>query len=224
MTPAQLHKLYGWIILGVVAVALVLGIMQRERHAGAVAVLTKQSAAQLDTANHRADSTHRDALQATADAAKLRHQARAEVKRDSLARLVDDSIHRVSADERQRAAKLLADSLATLAQLRGQLGRLIATSRADSVSSQQERVASQRTIASLLATVAADSTAIAKGLSAYTQQLAATNVATKEVALLKSQAPSFLGRHLSLTAGYGCTVKDQAACGPAVVAGWKILP
>lgn len=152
----------GWLL----ALGLGWGFVRSAQHS---AVLDEQ----LQVAGHMSDSLTIYARQQSdsADVSRkvanaMRVAARAEVKRDSLQRIKTDSTIRESANERQRAERLLADSLATTADLRDALGRMAVRGRSDSVAYTVQSAADQHTIHTLSTALASDSTALQRGVSA----------------------------------------------------------
>ena len=195
-------KLKEWLIVGglVALVAAFFIFRQSERHKGAVAVLTHQNDStikvQVGIGQQTARKASLDSLHQVAALSAARQQI-VKQKADSARQ---DSLVRVSANERDRATKVLADSVSSLADLRGEVERLVASSRADSAASAVERTGSQRTIASLLTVVAADSVSLASERSKSASLAALVELTKREVALLKSQQPSKVGQVAKLGA------------------------
>ena len=220
-------KLKEWLIVGglVALVAAFFIFRQSERHKGAVAVLTHQNDStikvQVGIVQQTARKASLDSLHQVAALSAARQQI-VKQKADSARQ---DSLVRVSANERARAEAVLRDSLATVQALRHELSGMVASSRADSATYAELHRQDQASIRSLLTVVAADSVAS----SAKDRQVASLQALNKslkaEVDLVKQAQPSFIGRHASLTIGAGCAEQSgNVACGPAIVAGWKVLP
>jgi hypothetical protein len=196
-----------------------------ERTIGAIQVSTQIVRDSSKVAQKKADS-----LSAIAqDAEKARQaaltRANAQIAAGRALQAHTDSAAKAASEERNVATRLLTDSLATLGQYRGEVRRLVDASRADSVAAAQSALQSQRAIASLLNVVAADSVSLAAERAKSASLAALVELTKREANLLGQQQPSFLGRHASITVGYGCAVKSEtASCGPAVVAGYKVLP
>lgn len=200
-------------------------IVQYEREVGALRVEL-----------HQADSLHAEAVSAAAvavkvaegfkvEAARLQEAARREVAKDRVVQQRTDSVAKESANERDAARRMLADSQATTGTLRKEIGRLVEASQSDSTTMEAERQQHERTVASLLATVHADSLALAQQTNATQAEMRRALLAEQQVSVLRKQQPSFLGRHLSVTVGYGATVNDgRFTTGPAAVAGWRVFP
>jgi hypothetical protein len=163
---------------------------------------------------HQADSVAKvrqaEFKEVEAEAAEARRardvllaKARAEVAKDRAAKVLSDSMISAASTERDRAQRLLSDSLATVAQLREQVTRLVASGKADSAA-QGARIAQlERTKASLLLLVGADSTAIQKGIAATNAAVARAVAAETQVKILRRLLPSTAGQWVKtlLTAG-----------------------
>lgn len=208
-------------------VALVAGYFiwrQAERHAGALAVITHQA-----DSTHVADSvaslnTLRIAQEAQTHAEAAKSAALKQIAHQRADSARQDSLVRVSANERERAEQLLRDSLATTTELRAELGRSVAQSRRDSADSKQRIDALTRTQVLLLGAIQADSASHATELRALDAMRARAEASEKLTALVKQAEPSFLSKHLSLTVGYGAVSDNGVHTGPAVVMGWKVWP
>lgn len=157
---------------------------------------------------HRADSLVADsaiaiAQNATKEAETLRAKARAEVERDRAAQRITDSIMRESSNERSQAEQLLADSSATLGELRGEIGRLVSRGRADSVAAANKADRQRRTMGLLLDALQSDSTAIQKGIEATNAALKRAVSAEKEVNLLQHRGGGWRGQVIAAGITYG---------------------
>lgn len=225
MTPSDIHKVWA---IGVGGLLVVLGLVwygHNENEKGRDAEKSRQYDSTKVALSIQVDSTYKAAIHATDDAAKLRSAARAEVRKDSVRQVANDSAIAESANVRQRAVRDLADSLAAIGVLRADLHNVVQRGVADSVRLVETLAQHRHTVAALLSTVRADSTALERQVGAYAVLLKARLADQAEVATLRHQMPSFIGRHVSLTAGYGAVATGtDIKIGPAVVAGWKILP
>ena len=207
MTTAALHRLYGILLGLVVLVGGYLFWRQHERSVGAIAVVTQ---AVRDSAKVVQDSLAQSVQQARS-AEQVRQVALGAAQRQIARQRADsarqDSIVRVSANERQKAEAALRDSLVSAGELRTRLAALDASSRADSAAWASDRGAFQRTVGSLLAVVHADSLTIQaeRQRADRAEQLAALRA--RETALVRKQAPSTAGTVvrdvLWAAAGYG---------------------
>jgi hypothetical protein len=97
---------------------------------------------------------------------------------------------RDAAEARQAAARALADSGATVAELRDQLTAVIAASRADSMAQANDRAATGRTIAAMQAALAADSVERSRSTAAINALITRAVTAEREVTLLKQDRGS----------------------------------
>lgn len=193
MTDAEIHKIYAGVIGIILCLAATWGVIEHERHVGERALLTKQSDSVRVTLGKQADAAQATALTALSDAAKLRTAAHAEVRRDSVRQVANDSAIAESANVRQRAVRDLADSSATLAQLRTDLHDNIDRAIRDSAASADAATQHRRTVAALLATLRADSTAAERQLVVYNVLLKAKLAGDAEIGLLKRDRPSVVG-------------------------------
>ncbi len=193
MTTTQLHQLYLWLIGLLLAVGGFLWFRASERHAGAIAVLTHQADSTAHVLAKQVDSTSRVALQAASQAQAQKAQALRLVAAGEALRAKQDSTMRASSAERLRATKMVADSLATLAQLRDEIGRLVRLGGRDSTSNAEQHAIDQRSIHGLLATVHADSLALTAEQRRSQSLQALTETLTREVTLLKKSQPSMFG-------------------------------
>ena len=202
MLPADLHKLYAALIGLILLVGGFLWFRASERHAGAIAVLTHQNDSTIKV---QVGIVQQTALRASLDS--LHQQAalsaaRQQVARQNALQRATDSLIQVSANERQRSERVLADSLATVRGLRDQLAAEVRSSRADSAASADRRNGDGATIRSLLAVVAADSTALASSRAELRATQALADLRLREVQLVKEQMPSKFGNALRY-AGWG---------------------
>ena len=225
MTPARLHQLYLIGIALILAVGAFLWFRASERHAGAIAVLTHQNDSTIKV---QVGIVQQTALRASLDS--LHQQAalsaaRQQVARQNALQRATDSLIQVSANERQRSERVLADSLATVRGLRDQLAAQVRSSVADSAAFATERAGQRASLDAAWATIRADSVSLQSTRAELNAVKSLADLRLREIGLLKAQAPSFLGRHASITVGGGCAEQGgNVACGPAVVAGWKVLP
>ena len=196
-------KLYLSIAAVVAAVVGFLAFRAHERQLGAQQVLL-----------HVADSTHAVALaqaasalqaaQAAADrAAQAQATALAAVAAGKRLQARTDSAAQQAAAERDHAVQVLHDSAATAAQLQAEIGRLVASSRADSAAASRQHAADTLSIHGLLATIVAKDSALAAGDRALAGQKAVTAAVQKELDLTRSLMPSKLGKVLWGLAGAG---------------------
>ena len=192
MTSAQ-RNLAEIVAALVVLVGGYVGWRSHERSVGALTVVTQ---AVRDSAKVTQDSLTKATQEARQDSIvreKALSAARVQLARQRADSAKQDSIVRVSANERARAERLLADSLATVQALRDQLGRLAAQSRVDSVQFAGERAASRSTTASLLSVIAADSLTIHAERTRADRAEALAALRGREADLLRKQAPSVAG-------------------------------
>lgn len=179
------------IIVGVV-LFLVVGvvIIKYERDQGALA-------AQL----HAVDSTRVIAVQDAARALTLADQAAARASAAQTIALQQiaagralqahtDSAAHVASEERDHARHLLADSLATVFQLRASLSRVLATAYADSTASARLHDADHGIIRSLEAVLMADSVQHAADQRALSASQAVTASLQRELGIVKAEQPS----------------------------------
>lgn len=177
----------------------------------ALFAMEERAIGQRDLLLHVADSTATLAKDSVAirsqiaqEAVKVAEQARdkanAKIARQRADSVKQDSLIRVSANARTDALRVLADSAASVAALHATLSRLVRQSQQDSVSWGVFRDHADRTIASLLATVTADSLALHAEQS-RSASLVALNASTAEKVKLLTQAqPSTFGKILRYTA------------------------
>lgn len=179
---------------GVAAVGLVIGLFAHWRHdVQEKAVLSFRLAA-IDSV-HRSDSiasleAMRGVAKALQTADSLKAKAKAEVSKDRALAVKTDSAIRAAGNEREAALKVLADSLATVGTLRGELNRVVLTSQRDSAASAQQRTADQATITALLRSAQSDSTALQKWAVAGKALEARAVSAEQSLALMKKLQPS----------------------------------
>jgi hypothetical protein len=202
LSPVQ-KEAWVWGIALVVAVGSFAGFVGHERAIGALNArlhtLDSLRVVQVDSVATAAQGAQDAAKQA--EAAKT--QALRQVAAGEALRAKQDSTMRASANERIEAERVLRDSLATAANLRSELGRLVVQSRADSGSFQRSASESARTIGALLSVIAADSLALSteQARSKALQNLTATLQA--EVGVLKKSQPSTFGNLTRIVAYAG---------------------
>ena len=180
-------------LIGAVVVAVIgggIGFTLHERQVGALAVQLRATDSVRIVQTQSADSTRRIALQAASVAQVQKVSALKLVAAGEALRAKQDSLVKESADEREAAMKLLADSLASLGQLRSEVGRLVSRSRADSGAAATQIAADHRTIAGLLAVVSGDSLALTAEQRRSQSLQALTVTLQNEVGLLKKAQPS----------------------------------
>ena len=204
----------GWLALNN-AHQRTLGAEQVLRHtADSLAVIAKQVS----------DSTIAVAERAVHAAVAERARALAQVARSRAVQVATDSVARLAAAERDTARALLADSLATVAQLRGQVGRLIVSGVADSVAHAKDRASSKRTIADLLIAIDADTVAI-RSLEDAVEKAIGRAVAAGRVAKLGKAPRNSLLSRCGAIAGYGGVLAGGTLkAGPAVTVGCRVFP
>jgi hypothetical protein len=145
-----------------------------------------------DTAKARAQA----ALQAASDAQTAKDRALAQVTAGAKLQRRTDSLSKVASNERDAATRLLADSLATVRQLRGQLGSLVERSRADSAAQATQHAADAGSIRALLSTLASDSTALTASQKEVASLKALAASLASEVKLIRAAQPSKVGPFL----------------------------
>ena len=190
---AQQRTLAEVVVALLIVVGGYFGWRQHERAVGALNVTlhVQDSTARVerDTIQQRAQAAQEAASQA--EAAKT--LALRQVKASEALRAKTDSQAKASEAEHGRAIVLLHDSLATVSELRGEVGRLLAVSVADSVAHQAERLSAAQATVLLLSTLHSDSLALSaeqqhsKALQALNQTLA------QEITVLKKSRPSTFG-------------------------------
>ena len=212
---------------GAVIAVIALGVIEYKsiEHKGALKEITRQTESTIAAQQDTVKMTAQDAARAVSQAQVQKDRAYAQIAKQRADSARQDSLVRVSANERARAEAVLRDSLATVQALRHELSGMVASSRADSATYAELHRQDQASIRSLLTVVAADSVAS----SAKDRQVASLQALNKslkaEVDLVKQAQPSFIGRHASLTIGAGCAEQSgNVACGPAIVGGWKVFP
>lgn len=169
------------------------GFVSYERNIGAF----RQKAAVADSVAKAAVTASRAATAraatAEAEAAALRQHAYVEIQKDRAVAHRTDSALTATANERQRAEQLLADSLASFAQMRAEVVQLVAKSRADSVAMATERAQYFASRGALLAALAADTVALNAGVMATNAATARATAAERQRDLYKSAQPSGFG-------------------------------
>ena len=177
-----------------------------ERQVGALQVLLH-----VADSSHFADSTAAVHLAAVAKAASdsasaLRQKAYVEVQKDRAIGVTTDSVVKATANERARAERVLADSLATLTQMREELQRVVVQGRADSAQHATQRATDQQTIRVLLLAVASDTVALQRAGESYNALLKRTVAAEQQRDIAKRQAGSLMSRTMVGVAGFGLGV------------------
>ena len=222
MTLPFKDYLIGACVLAVIGGGI--GYTLHERSVGALNEKLKNTEATAHVQLDSVASTSRTAQEAASQAQAQKLSALRLVAAGEALRAKQDSIVKESANEREAATKLLADSLASLGQLRSEVGRLVSRSRADSGAAATQIAADHRTIAGLLAVVNGDSLALTAEQRRSQSLQALTETLTREVGLLKGQKPSVFSR-CGLSVGYGSTYSAGVIhAGPSVVAGCRVLP
>ena len=190
MTPSDIHKAWA---AGVGVLLLVGGFLwfrASERHAGAIAVLTHQVDSTVTVQKRKALSDSLYAAQAVRDAETQKGKALALVAAGRALQSHTDSIARSAADARALAERTLADSQATVSQLRSALSELRLASLHDSDNAKQSATRADGIIHALMGTLVQDSLALSAERShAASLQALATSLQT-EVGLLKKSQPS----------------------------------
>lgn len=189
MTSAQLKE---WSIVAAIVGALCFAVVIYKdiEHKGALKALTAQNDSTIKVRQKSADSVGAVAAGAQQEAERAKVKALAQVAAGRAAQAKLDSTVRASANEREHARLLLVDSLASLQQLRDELGRLASQSRADSGAASQSAIQSQRTITGLLAALTADSVSLAAERAHGAALQALVDLKTRELALVRDQQPS----------------------------------
>lgn len=195
----DLHKFWMVVVGLVIVVAVFLGFRQSERHKGALAVLF-----------HQADSTHKadslaslravDSLaQVNARLGTLAIAAQGKAKAYEAAKVTDDTVAAHLASARDSLAKLIADSLATMAELRASGLRLIAASDSAERAHKIERQSADSALAAAKRTYtfAIDSVGKAANRAIQSAVKRATD-AEGETKLAKQLLPSTLGGWLKV--------------------------
>lgn len=173
--------------------------------------LHERAIGQRDLLLHAADSTAKLAQDSVAirseiaqEAVNVAEQARdkatAQIAAGRRLQAHTDSLIQQVSDARAHAEQVVADSLASLADLRAGLTRLIDESRADSLARYRQAMADSLTIRALLQTLHADSVS-SVATDRQVAALAALNASTVEKVKLLTQAqPSTFGKILRYTA------------------------
>ena len=199
-------KMYLYLAGAIVLVLGYVGWSVHERQVGALKVLLH-----VADSTHYADSTAAVRLAAIAKAASdsalaLRQKAYVEVQKDRALGVKTDSVIAASANERARAERMLADSVATVAQVRAELQRVVTQGRADSTANAVQRGADQQTIRVLLLAVAADTVALQRAGDSYNALLKRTVAAEQQRDIAKRQSGSLMSRAMVGVAGFGLGV------------------
>lgn len=209
-------------------VVLIGGYLGWRTHERAVGALSLQIHASDSTAKAgvamaaKATGVAQDAVKAAqAQHTKALQQLAAS---EALRKSTEDAA-RAASEARDAATKAAEDSAASIAVLREAIGRLVSDSRADSARAAAQRDSQGAAIRALLATIAADSTALAAEQAKSRALQTEASALTKELSLVKQSQPGFLSRHASVTVGYGATEHAGLVyAGASVVAGWKVFP
>lgn len=195
-----------------------------QRQLGAEKILRHSADSIAQVAVKQAQLALAVAEQSVRDATALRIKAAAEAARDAATQARTDAAIRATANERDAARRLLEDSLATVAQLRTTVGRLVTASVADSVAYAGERMQAARTKASLLAVIVGDSLAIRDGQTAIRAAIARAVAAENVAKPGKAPRGGLLGR-CGAIAGYGGVwAGGTVKAGPALTLGCKLFP
>lgn len=183
--------LRAYLIVGA-GVALLLGYAGWAAHERSLGAL-QQRLAVADSV-HRVDSTRAAlavvrAAQATAEAGASRQLAVREEARGRRVAQRTDSVVYATATARAAAERVLADSLASLAQVRAELQRLVTQSRADSAQAAAQRAQDAATIRAQLLALVADSTAMTRQSEAIDALTRRAIDAERQRDLVKSLTP-----------------------------------
>jgi hypothetical protein len=202
VTTTQLHQLYLWLIGLLLAVGGYFWWRHDVGQKAIVAYVTHSTDSTIKVKQKALDSASQKAQQDSVTRERALSAAKAQIVRQRADSARADSLIKVSANERERAERLLRDSLASAADLRNELGRAIAQSRADSGASVAQHIADALTIRSLMVVISADSTALASSHAELRATQALADLRLREIGLLKAQAPSKVGNILKY-AGWG---------------------
>lgn len=201
MTSARLHQLY---LIGIALLLVAGGFLWWRHDIQQKAILDFKLHAQDSTSavrKHEADSIATVALGAASDAQAQKVKALAQVAAGVTLQHRTDSLARQASNERDAATRLLADSLASIDQLRLELGSLVGRTRADSAASAQQHTADIGSIHALLATIAADETALTASQKEVAALKALNASTAQELKLVRQSQPSTFGNVVRL-AGY----------------------
>ena len=179
------------------------------KHIQADALLAEHLAVADSTAHAQrevADNARRIASVAESLAEAAKGRAMAQVAAGKALAAKNDSLAKVASDERQRAERLAADSTATIGDLRAEVGRLVSDGRADSARYAAQIRLDQGTISALLATVSADSLALARSKAEAQALRALSETLGREIALMRKDRPGVVGtwgpRFVGAAVGY----------------------
>ena len=156
-----------------------------ERQLGALNEKVRTVEAERKAAVAHADSMRVIAQVATQSASDSVAKAMALVAKGRVLEARTREAATVAGTERERATALLRDSLATLANLRGEVERLVVTGRADSTASAVQHQADTISIRALLVSIKAKDAAIDAGVAAQNAVIQRAILAEREVTLLK---------------------------------------
>lgn len=209
-----------------VAAAVVAGLVlygAHERSVGAAKADTKAAQAIAKAALAQSDSANKATARAIEAAETARATARAVVAKEAAVKARADSVARVASNERDAARRLLADSLATVQQLRGQVGRLLYVATADSIAHARELAAKDSTRVSLERALSADSVAIRGAQGAIAKAISRAEAAERLVKMAKPRG-GLLSR-CGASANYGAIWNGKSfATGPGIGIGCKLWP
>ena len=150
---------YVWTATGVAIVGGVIAFTVQQRKIGAFNEQLRTVETERKRAVAHADSMLTIARIATENAKDSVDAARALVAHSEALQAATRRAAAVAGSERAAAERVLADSLASVVALRGELTRLVAVSRSDSAASSAQHQADTQSIRGLLAAIQADSTA-----------------------------------------------------------------
>lgn len=218
---AQATPVAVYVGAAVVAGLVLYGV--HERSVGAARADTKAAQAIAKAALAQSDSANKATARAVEAAEQARATARAVVAKEAAVKARSDSVARVASNERDAARRLLADSMATVQDLRGQVGRLLYVATADSIAHARELAAKDSTRQSLERALFADSVAIRGAQGAIAKAIARAEAAERLVKLAKPRA-SLLSR-CGASANYGAVWNGKSvATGPGIGIGCKLWP
>lgn len=136
-----------------------------------------------------------------------------------------DSAAKAASEERDIATKLLADSLATVVQLRTELTKLVSTSLADATAATKQHTEDQKAIVDLTASVSSQKSAKESAIDEAHVNLKRAVDAEKQRDIAKGLQPSFFQRHISVALGYAAISNGgKIVSGPGASVGWRVWP
>ena len=183
---------YVWTTGIVAALAGVTGFIVHERQVGALNEKVRTVEVEREAATAHADSMLALARIATENAKDSVYAARLLVAHSQALQAATRRAAALAGSERAAAERVLADSLASVVALRGELTRLVAVSRSDSAASSAQHQADTQSIRGLLAAIQADSTAADRQRGALGAVMQRALGAEREVQLLKKLRPSVI--------------------------------